>query len=438
MAVLTWASRTRILLLLIGMIVLYWVTVVDVWEERTREVQLYDNKYENEYEKKWTAWIKEANEKSRIEKEEEKRARCEKIRNDTKLIKWEEKMKDNGRFKKKVTPYLLSFAGSGNSITRLLLEYIYGYYTGSIYTNDKILKKQGKFEGEGLVNSSVLIIKMHPIHCLTIWDKIIYGKYVPYRHKESGKIIFDSISIIENADTNISLYDIPYYKYIYNDVPSLNRISAIVLIRNPWDSMFSAYQLIAHELQEKDRHPNFRYKSYGAGHTEWISLEWYNSNITLFKQRFEEILENRIIRHQLLFYRSIKQLYDMYGTDKDRFMFVKFEHLFDPKFQLKIFFDISTFLFTESHLSIYHSKAFVLHTFHTFQCIQLFHDQDIRLKAIHRTMYNNTDNTSVFITKHFAYNLFSPDVICKWWDSLKPHTQAFGYTVWNPEINKCD
>ena len=53
---------------------------------------------------------------------------------------------------------LWSFPGSGNTFTRLLLEYGSGYYTGSIYS-DRVLSAMGMIESRN--DSSVLAVKGH-------------------------------------------------------------------------------------------------------------------------------------------------------------------------------------------------------------------------------------------------------------------------------------
>ena len=64
----------------------------------------------------------------------------------------------------KYPTFLTSHGGSGNTLTRLLIEEITNIYTGSLYM-DKKLQHRG-FEGEGLCNKQyqVIAVKMHPEH----------------------------------------------------------------------------------------------------------------------------------------------------------------------------------------------------------------------------------------------------------------------------------
>jgi hypothetical protein len=57
-------------------------------------------------------------------------------------------------------PLLLSFAGSGNTWVRLLIEFATGIFSGSSDTQDKILKEE--FLGERFCNRRNIVIKAHP------------------------------------------------------------------------------------------------------------------------------------------------------------------------------------------------------------------------------------------------------------------------------------
>jgi hypothetical protein len=59
-----------------------------------------------------------------------------------------------------VPPLLLSFAGSGNTWVRVLIEFATGIYTGSTDPADRTLKEE--FIGENFCNYDVSIIKAHP------------------------------------------------------------------------------------------------------------------------------------------------------------------------------------------------------------------------------------------------------------------------------------
>ena len=61
-------------------------------------------------------------------------------------------------------PYLLSFQGSGNTFTRLILELLTGFYTGSSLWKDRFLIQAG-FEGDKYCDDRVLLLKSHVWCC---------------------------------------------------------------------------------------------------------------------------------------------------------------------------------------------------------------------------------------------------------------------------------
>ena len=70
--------------------------------------------------------------------------------------------------------FLFSFGGSGNTLTRLMLEYVTNIWTGTIYADPLLFRDgfKGEMEGctrkeagnETLGDSQVLLIKVHPEH----------------------------------------------------------------------------------------------------------------------------------------------------------------------------------------------------------------------------------------------------------------------------------
>ena len=104
-----------------------------------------------------------------------------------------------------VPALLYSFPGSGNTWVRLLLDYATGIYTGSVYTDEKLLRV---LPGEAKCDSTVLAIKAHP-------------------HLHS----FEDL-------TNISSSSID--KCAKSALPQFRR--AILLIRDPFNAIFSEFQ----------------------------------------------------------------------------------------------------------------------------------------------------------------------------------------------------
>ena len=70
------------------------------------------------------------------------------------------KYADLSNFAHSLPPYLISFQGSGNTFTRLVLELITGFYTGSAMFNDRFLIRAG-FEGDKYCSDQVIAVKSH-------------------------------------------------------------------------------------------------------------------------------------------------------------------------------------------------------------------------------------------------------------------------------------
>ena len=67
---------------------------------------------------------------------------------------------DRSFFKSNFPPLLISFPASGNTFTRLLLEYVTLYWTGSVYRSPLI---EAGFKGEINIDNKVIVIKCHPL-----------------------------------------------------------------------------------------------------------------------------------------------------------------------------------------------------------------------------------------------------------------------------------
>ena len=65
-------------------------------------------------------------------------------------------------------PFFLSFQGSGNTFTRLILELITGFYTGSSMQNDRFLIQAG-FEGDKYCDGRILVVKSHVWCCMLLF-----------------------------------------------------------------------------------------------------------------------------------------------------------------------------------------------------------------------------------------------------------------------------
>ena len=108
--------------------------------------------------------------------------------------------------KKRLPPMLYTYPGSGNTWGRLLIEYATGIFTGSVY-NDKTLLDA--LPGEFTCNWQVSVVKVHP-------------------HTHAFHELRDGTFNSDNGKCN------------KGNVGAFKR--AVLLIRNPFDSIWSEYQ----------------------------------------------------------------------------------------------------------------------------------------------------------------------------------------------------
>eukprot|EP01084_Bolivina_argentea_P079801 144668_1 len=121
---------------------------------------------------------------------------------------------ESEKFIHSIPPYLISFQGSGNTYTRLIVELITNYYTGSILRNDKFLIQAG-YKGDANCDRSVILLKAHPNYVRQNWQEFLNGTT---NKCERQQLIHDQY---QNGT---------------------NKMSALILIRNPWDAFFSEFQ----------------------------------------------------------------------------------------------------------------------------------------------------------------------------------------------------
>lgn len=134
-----------------------------------------------------------------ISKETDSGSSCDKYRQRRYLSQEEERL----------PPLLYSFQGSGNTWTRLLIEYSSGIYTGSVYSDTSLATI---FPGEKNCTKNLAVIKAHP-------NDHPYDRMFGNRTKHIS-------SDLEKCDKGkITRFD-----------------RAIILIRNPYDTFWAEYQ----------------------------------------------------------------------------------------------------------------------------------------------------------------------------------------------------
>lgn len=119
----------------------------------------------------------------------------------------------------KYPPHLISFPGSGNSFVRLLIEYSTGYHTGSMGTDDFEYLGDGGFVGERSCGLRLAALRAHPHFFDFLNGKLRFGHNFQRDKCKRGL------------------------------VREMKRM--IVLVRNPYDALWSYYQLLT-SLTHKD------------------------------------------------------------------------------------------------------------------------------------------------------------------------------------------
>ncbi len=268
-------------------------------------------------------------------------------------------------------PLLISFGGSGNTFTRLLIEYITKIYTGSIYNGEFI--KQG-FVGSQYCITETIVVKFHGEHMSDV-TPIIQGKWLC---GTSGNIIekFEAIN------------------------GKIRNPAAIFIIRNPWDAFFALYQYW------------FGKKVGGRRHKSHINLDKFN--VRDFRQKVSNYADkwnkNMIILQK-------------FKDANTSHLIVKFENLVHKDYNIKIkeALKIIRFLYRDKYYKE-HQDLFK----HRLDCLWNISMTDERMDSIHRDKPNDKQ-----LNKTFAYKSLKVKHICKVWNKLERFAKPFGYNIYN-------
>eukprot|EP01084_Bolivina_argentea_P204284 348841_1 len=116
-------------------------------------------------------------------------------------------------------PYLISAMGSGNTFTRLLIELLTNFYTGTVHGTDFDLEKAG-FIGDNRCDDSVIMLKAHAGTFLESkkWNGFLNGSFWFYK-----KCL--NLRVRKNRCNNKN-----------------KEMNAIFILRNPFDTFLSEYQ----------------------------------------------------------------------------------------------------------------------------------------------------------------------------------------------------
>jgi len=158
--------------------------------------------------------------------------------------------------------YCTNSPGSGSTWCRLLIEYATGLYTGSVYNEKALL---GLLPGENTCNKSVAVIRVHA-HT--------------HGYRTGVKPLVRGISSADDTCAKSSVQEVH---------------RAIVLVRNPFDAIWSNYQrmhLKKHSILRISRVEFDRedWTSYALRHAKWYKDFWTHYTDMLHSLRHSNIL----------------------------------------------------------------------------------------------------------------------------------------------------
>jgi hypothetical protein len=179
-----------------------------------------------------------------------------------------------GKMFEKYPPHLLSFPGAGNSWLRLLIEYSTGFYTGSMGNDDFEFLGVGGFVGERSCGLRLAALRAHP----HFFD-FINGKLRCAHNYQRDKC----------------------KKGLVREMKRM-----IILTRNPYDSLWSQYQLLN-----------------SLSHSEYLTTETFDHNTWLY---MAPILAEQMNRE---LYRVVKPILDTFPVED--LTVVRYEDLADPQ-----------------------------------------------------------------------------------------------------------
>ncbi len=280
-------------------------------------------------------------------------------------------------------PLLISCGGSGNTFTRLLIEYLTKIYTGSIYTGEF---KELQFVGSWYCVTETIVVKFHGEHMRdSNLNPFIQGKCL------CG---CTGNEVNEPHPVNISIEE---FEAINGKI---NNPAAIFIIRNPWDVFFALYQYWGGN------------KGGGMRHKSHINLARFNV------QDFRKEVSNFANRWN----KNIMALQKFKDTNTSH-LIITFENLVHKDYDIKTqeVLKIMKFLYRDEYYKE-HQDLFK----HRLDCLWNISKTDQRLSGIHRDKPNEKE-----LNKTFAYKSMGVESICNVWNKLKPFAKPFGYSIYN-------
>ena len=271
------------------------------------------------------------------------------------------------KLKHKIPPYLLSYQGSGNTYTRLIIELITQFYTGSSMPKDPFLVNHG-FKG-GTVShcdNTTIAIKVHP-------------KWLIDRHG-----LFMEIWNQKQKERCSGLYS------IYQGRQSGDDFSAIFVIRNPWNAFFAEFQRIV----------------MGSKHINGHITNLMRDRLTWRKMKFFKTF----LRSNTKNYIDVFWIYEEFKRLNRDVLLIIFENIRNEIWK------IIEFLFTEQHLmedgDIYRKRM---------NCI--VNNDKCNGSPLPRSAYIRRPkvNSSEYVTKAELFGRLDEEILCDLSNKMYPY-----------------
>jgi hypothetical protein len=270
----------------------------------------------------------------------------------------------------RLPPVLYSFPGSGNTWCRLLIEYSTRIYTGSLYDDQNLLRT---LPGEAFCDQRVSVVKAHPdyTHATKLFPRIS-GKGKDHGNSQAkclkGKI-------------------------------SSNFHRAIILIRNPYDAIWSDYlRRISHSHAGGIPISQFQQE-----HGKWKEI-----SLTLAKEFSQSVSED---------FRFVERTLPI----SDRIV-IRYEDLRNSSLQAAVLFKVNEFLRLPSFVASETSSSSV-ELQRRLECAFLLAENP----QTHRAHPTENDYT---MSKEMAYSS-DPGLVCNMWKRFENEAMKYGYQIWN-------
>ena len=267
------------------------------------------------------------------------------------------------KFRFKSPTWLMSYGGSGNTLTRVIIEYITSIWSGSTKGDDGLARLGFKGQRKCKRDDGVLIVKSHP-----------------EQHN------------MENMD--LECWDRFGSNYAKQYAVLIDNISAIFIIRNPFRAIFAMY--------------NYKYGRGQDRHIHTVPMtDW---NVLKFIQ--VAIAEAGALTQTRIYMEHIRSEIDN-GMDNYKYIVIRFEDFFNTQTVFGQMDKILRFVYNDEY---YNRNVMELH--HRIRCVtdHFLPDEYGRFGSIHRKYTGN------IVTFDFAFKEFykmDPKEFCRFWSTIK-------------------